>query len=71
MAWIKILNPVMINGEPAAVGSLVEVADGEAGYLIGQGMAAAAAVPAPEPEPAQVPEVKPARTRKHSPDTED
>jgi hypothetical protein len=69
MAKVEILSPVMINGDPAPVGAVVDVSDSEALYLIGQGMAAVAAVPAPEPEPE--PEVKPARTRKHSPDPED
>lgn len=69
MARIEILRSVMINGEPADVGAVVDVTNSEALYLIGQGLAATAAALEPEPEPE--PEVKPARTRKHSPDPED
>ena len=69
MARIEILRPVMISGEPAAAGSIVEASEQEAQYLIGMGLAATAAAPMPEPAPE--PEVKPARIRKHSPDPED
>ena len=62
MASIEILSPVMINGEPVPAGSLVDIADGDALYLIGNGIAAPAATPEPEPEP----EPKSARPRKHA-----
>ena len=71
MAHIEILRSVMISGEPAAAGSIVETSEQEAQYLIGMGLAAAAAAPKPEPETKPEPEAKPSRTRKHSPDPED
>jgi hypothetical protein len=71
MAHIEILRSVMISGEPAAAGSIVETSEQEAQYLIGMGLAATAAAPAPEPKPEPEPEVKPTRTRKHAPDPED
>jgi hypothetical protein len=64
MAHVQILSAVMINGEPAAAGSLVDVSDSDAQYLIGMGLAVMAEAPTPEPEV----ESKPARTRKHSPE---
>jgi hypothetical protein len=71
MAHIEILRSVMISGEPAAAGSIAEVSEQEAQYLIGMGLASAAAAPAPEPKPEPVPDHRPTRTRKHSPDPED
>lgn len=67
MARILITKAVMISGDRAEAGSVVEVTDGEAQLLIGIGKAIVAADP--EPEPAPAPEPKPARARK--PHTED
>jgi len=49
---LEILRPVMISGEPAAAGSIVEIADAEGYLLMGMGKAKPAPVkPDPEPEP--------------------
>lgn len=68
MALIEIVSATMINGEPYQAGSRVEVAESDARFLIGLGMAVIAADPEPEVEPAAEPEPepKPARSRKHS-----
>jgi hypothetical protein len=66
---IEILRPVMISGEPAAAGSILEVQDSDAVTLMGLGKAvmhqAEAEEPAAEEEAPACPPKKPT-TRKRT-----
>lgn len=65
---IEILRSVMISGEPALAGSILEVTASVANLLIGMNKAQAA----PEPEPTPEPEVEaPKRGRKPTPTPEE
>lgn len=58
---IEILRPVMIYGEPAQAGSLIEVRDSDAHLLIGMNKARVAdAIPEPVVEPRPEPKAEPA-----------
>lgn len=65
---IEILRSVMISGEPALAGSILEVTTSVANLLIGMNKAQAA----PEPESTPEPEVEaPKRGRKSTPTPEE
>ena len=64
---VEILRPVMISGEPASVGSLVEISVADANMLIGMGKARKAEPKEAKPEPEAEPEPKPKRTRSTAP----
>ena len=59
--WIEITHSVMLNGEPAKVGSIVEVDKSTGMLLIGMGRAANAAKPKPKPEPVEAPAIQPTK----------
>lgn len=61
---IEILRPVMISGEPASAGSLLELNDRDANFLVLLGKAKVATE---KPAPAPAPEAKPKRTRSTTP----
>lgn len=48
---IEILRSVMISGEPAVTGSIIEVSAADANLLIGMNKAQLAPEPEPTPEP--------------------
>tara|TARA_R100001163_G_scaffold52351_1_gene39716 strand:+ start:751 stop:966 length:216 start_codon:yes stop_codon:yes gene_type:complete len=66
---IEILRPVMISGEPAAAGSILEVEDSDAVTLLGLGKAIEHQAEAPAPaveEEAPEPAPKKPTTRKRT-----
>lgn len=65
---LEIIRPVMISGESASAGSIVDIPDSE-GYLL-MGMGKAKPAPVKEPEPV-VESIKPTAKKPTKPTTED
>ena len=57
--WIEITHGVIVNGEPAKAGSIVEVDTSTAMLLIG--MRRAVETAKPEPKPVEAPAVQPTK----------
>jgi hypothetical protein len=65
---LEIIRPVMISGESASAGSIVEIADSDGYLLMGMGKAKPAQVKEPEPV---VEPIKPAAKKTTKTTTED